>query len=83
MAGLFGLVTMTMWSMPAPTASSMISCNAGVSMIGSNSFGTALVAGRNRVPSPAAGMTAARTCIPTMLGRRRRPLALALEQFDC
>jgi hypothetical protein len=27
-------------------------------MIGSNSFGTAFVAGRNRVPIPAAGMTA-------------------------
>ncbi|CAB4605332.1 unannotated protein [freshwater metagenome] len=37
--------TTTMWSMPAPTASSITSCRAGTSTIGSNSFGTALVTG--------------------------------------
>jgi hypothetical protein len=46
----------------------MISCNAGVSMIGNSSFGTALVAGRNLVPNPAAGMTAVRTCISGCYG---------------
>src|SRR5919108_3762266 len=30
----------------------------GISMIGKSSFGTVLVAGRNRVPKPATGMTA-------------------------
>ena len=41
----------------------MISWIAGVSPIGISSFGTALVAGRNRVPAPAAGITALLTCI--------------------
>ena len=52
-----------MWSMPAPSASSMMIWIAGVSPIGISSLGTALVAGRNRVPIPAAGMTALRTCM--------------------
>src|SRR5688572_25092701 len=55
--------------MPAPTASSMISWSAGTSMIGRSSLGTALVAGRNRVPRPAAGMTAVRT----RMGRAYKP----------
>src|SRR5262245_59649927 len=33
----------------------------GISTIGKSSFGTVLVAGRNRVPKPATGMTAFRT----------------------
>src|SRR6195952_873576 len=37
-------------------------------MIGSSSFGTAFVAGRKRVPKPAAGMRAVRTCTAGMLG---------------
>jgi len=41
------------------------------------------VAGRNRVPSPAAGMTAVRTSILGMLWREVGPLALAVEHFDC
>src|SRR6266446_8980657 len=45
---------------PAFTASSTISWMVGVSTMGSISFGTALVAGRNRVPRPAAGMTTLR-----------------------
>ena len=43
---------------PARTASSTTYWIAGLSTTGSISFGCALVAGRNRVPSPAAGMTA-------------------------
>ena len=43
---------------PAATASSTTYWIAGLSTTGSISFGIALVAGRNRVPRPAAGMTA-------------------------
>src|SRR3954453_5443270 len=43
---------------PARTASSTTYWIAGLSTTGSISFGVALVAGRKRVPSPAAGMTA-------------------------
>src|SRR4029079_14323698 len=63
-----------MWSTPAPNASSMISWIAGVSPIGISSLGTALVAGRNRVPAPAAGMTALLTCIARTIGDARRRL---------
>src|SRR5262245_33304811 len=48
---------------PARTASSTTYWIAGVSSSGSISLGCALVAGRNRVPSPAAGMTAFRTLV--------------------
>src|SRR5262245_59945559 len=48
---------------PARTASSTTYWIAGVSSSGSISLGWALVAGRNRVPSPAAGMTAFRTFV--------------------
>jgi hypothetical protein len=44
-----------------------------LSTTGSSSLGTALVAGRNRVASPAAGMTA--------LTARVRPVAAAVEGF--
>ena len=44
--------------MPERDASSMMYCRTGRSTTGSNSFGTALVAGRNRVARPAAGITA-------------------------
>ena len=44
--------------MPARTASSTTSWIAGVSTTGSISLGVAFVAGRNRVPRPATGMTA-------------------------
>src|SRR3954454_20822674 len=47
-----------MSSMPARTASSTTYWIAGLSTTGSISLGCAFVAGRNRVPSPAAGMTA-------------------------
>ena len=62
-AGLLRLLTTTMWSIPAPRASLMTSCSVGVSPIGSSSLGTALEAGRNLVPIPAAGITALRTCM--------------------
>ena len=45
---------------PAVAASSTTYWIAGLSTTGSISLGTALVAGRNRVPSPAAGITALR-----------------------
>ncbi len=44
--------------MPAAAASSTMYCSTGRSTTGSSSLGTALVAGRNRVARPAAGMTA-------------------------
>src|SRR5947207_12475358 len=44
--------------MPTPTASSTTYWIAGLSTIASISFGWALVAGRNRVPRPAAGTMA-------------------------
>src|SRR6202011_1642856 len=47
--------------MPERTASSTTYWMAGLSTRGSISLGCALVAGRNRVPRPAAGMTALRT----------------------
>ena len=43
---------------PAATASSTTYWIAGLSTTGSISFGIAFVAGRNRVPRPAAGITA-------------------------
>src|SRR3954470_3068917 len=50
-------------SRPAATASSTTYWMAGLSTTGSISFGVALVAGRNLVPRPAAGMTALVTCL--------------------
>ncbi len=58
--------------MPAATASSTTYWMAGLSTTGSISLGWALVAGRKRVPRPAAGMTALVTREPdigTLLGR--------------
>src|SRR6202022_1201918 len=49
--------TSTPSSAPARSASSPMSWMVGTSTMGSISFGTALVAGRKRVPSPAAGIT--------------------------
>src|SRR5687767_12225767 len=48
---------------PAPTASSTTYWMVGLSMTGTISFGWLLVAGRNLVPSPAAGITAFRTFV--------------------
>src|SRR5439155_11774165 len=47
--------------MPEATAPSMMYCSTGLSTMGSISLGTAFEAGRKRVPSPAAGITALRT----------------------
>src|SRR5436190_17299670 len=47
--------------MPEATAPSMMYCSTGLSTMGSISLGTAFDAGRNRVPRPAAGITALRT----------------------
>jgi hypothetical protein len=46
--------------MPLATDSSTTYCISGLSTRGSISFGEALVAGKNLVPSPAAGKTALR-----------------------
>src|SRR5262245_31028652 len=61
MARLPRPVTIRMSEIPAVTASSMTYWIVGLSTIGSISFGCDFVAGRNRVPRPAAGMTAFRT----------------------
>ncbi len=45
---------------PESAASPATNSMPGVSTTGSNSFGTVFVAGRNRVPIPAAGTTAVR-----------------------
>src|ERR1700754_842838 len=50
-------------SIPAATASSTAYWMTGLSTSGSISFGCAFVAGRKRVPQPAAGKTALRTRI--------------------
>ena len=57
-------------SMPAATASSTAYWMTGLSTSGSISLGCAFVAGRNRVPQPAAGKTALRTRIEPRMGRR-------------
>ena len=70
---------------PAPTASSTTYWMVGLSMTGTISFGWLLVAGRNRVPSPAAGITAFRTFVIQPVLRiiglassiRLRPFSLA------
>ena len=53
-------VTMTMFETPEATASSTPYWMMGLSTRASISLGCALVAGRNRVPRPAAGNTAFR-----------------------
>src|SRR6266496_2361657 len=56
-------VIMMIWSHPAAMASSTPYWMMGLSTMGNISLGWALVAGRKRVPSPAAGKTALRTFI--------------------
>ena len=58
MADFPRLVTMMISSMPAPSASSTLYWISGLSTSDSISLGIAFVAGRKRVPKPAAGMTA-------------------------
>src|SRR5688500_17552399 len=60
-------VTMMMLVRPAATASSITYWMIGLSTRGSISLGWALVAGRNRVPRPAAGKTALRTFMGGLL----------------
>src|SRR6476646_9598203 len=54
---------MMIWSHPAASASSTPYWMMGLSTSGSISLGWALVAGRKRVPNPAAGKTALQTFI--------------------
>src|SRR2546428_10567321 len=71
---------MMIWSSPEATDSSTTYWMVGLSTSGSISLGWALVAGRNRVPRPAAGKTALRTLIGGLLsgGAEGRPV-LAVE----
>src|SRR2546430_5609094 len=71
---------MMIWSRPEATDSSTTYWMVGLSTSGSVSLGWALVAGRNRVPRPAAGKTALRTLIEGLLsgGAEGRPV-LAVE----
>src|SRR5438067_11455099 len=57
---------MMIWSQPAASASSTPYWMIGLSTSGSISLGCAFVAGRKRVPSPAAGNTPLRTFIGTL-----------------
>src|SRR5438270_9240327 len=61
MARLAEAVMSTICSIPDATAPSTMYWITGLSTIGSISLGTAFEAGRNRVPRPAAGITALRT----------------------
>ena len=90
MAFLDRPVTMRMSVMPAATASSTTYWMPGLSTRGIISLGMAFVAGRKRVPSPAAGMTALRICTVTSLRlaaqaclSRPDPLPLALSINEC
>src|SRR6266536_5111865 len=79
-------VTRMMLSTPAATASSTPYWMVGLSTSGSISFGCAFVAGRNRVPRPAAGNTAFRTVMVAPLwaapsGRADDGPALAVERL--
>src|SRR6478672_13979758 len=57
---------------PEATASSTTYWIIGLSTSGSISFGCAFVAGRNRVPSPAAGKTALRAFMASLYVRHPR-----------
>src|SRR5439155_26322217 len=72
--------TMQIWVMPARAISSTAYWMMGRSTMGSSTLGTALEAGRNRVPRPAAGMTPLRMGMSRILVRhsgriRAKPLA--------
>src|SRR3977135_1319205 len=81
MARLSRPVTTMIWSMPAATASSTPYWMIGLSTIGSISLGWALVAGRKRVPSPAAGNTAFRTFAGIPLPFRAFSALLATQEL--
>src|SRR5437879_3258392 len=63
-------VMIRIWSQPEAMASSTPYWMMGLSTMGSISLGWALVAGRKRVPRPAAGMTALRILMPFILPQR-------------
>src|SRR3954452_6281545 len=71
---------MRMSLIPARTASSTTYWIAGLSTTGSISLGIALVAGRKRVPSPAAGMTALRTVFRAFI-TQDYPCGQAIPRF--
>src|SRR5438477_118093 len=77
------LVMMRMSSIPARTASSTTYWMAGLSTTGSISFASAFVAGRHRVPSPAAGVAACvagvRVAVPVLEGPRMDAADLAAD----
>src|SRR5215471_17910902 len=66
-------VMMMIWSQPAASASSTPYWMIGLSTRGSISLGCALVAGRKRVPNPAAGNTALQTFIRNSLSTMLSP----------
>src|SRR6266508_2748404 len=84
MARLFRPVTRMISSSPEATASSTTYWMVGLSTSGSISLGWALVAGRKRVPSPAAGNTAFLTFMrrPSFQGSWRRGLVLRDADLD-
>ena len=67
-ASLPSEVTTITSSIPAAAASSTWYWIIGLSRMGRSSLGTTLEAGRNRVPSPPAGMTALRTLAGSFTG---------------
>src|SRR3954467_9510636 len=72
---------MMIWSQPAAMASSTPYWMIGLSTSGSISLGCALVAGKKRVPRPAAGNTALRTLIVIYIpGLRSKPDKLTQRQ---
>src|SRR5690606_22513137 len=76
-------VTRMMLSMPDATASSTPYWMIGLSTSGSISFGCALVAGRKRVPRPAAGKTALRIILFTFRSYPRTVRAIYdLQMLD-
>src|SRR5262245_38435616 len=75
-------VTMMMFSIPEAIASSITYWITGLSTSGSISLGCALVAGRKRVPSPAAGKTALRTLEGIARHRSRTPDALQRGRYN-
>src|SRR3989337_2971881 len=76
-------VTTMTCSMPDATASSTAYWMTGLSTSGSISLGDAFVAGRNRVPHPAAGKTAFRTRIEprVRVGGGARSIAIGIHRL--
>src|SRR5688572_13026701 len=75
-------VTMTMFGTPEATASSTPYWIVGLSTSGSISFGCAFVAGRKRVPRPAAGKTALRIFTLTPIEYARHCSNGAIPMLD-